>query len=146
MDTAGFGFFWNTWRYEGDRDFGFNLQGYVHQAKQMMPLFYVLQDLIGELPRLNALELTGCSSEMTAMAAALVEEKLGGVSLNLWQKWSDLLREARERGSEHITCFGDEFALNPWDNMDHEPSYSVWEDITLLEEAHHGRIKIDSYL
>lgn len=120
-----------------------SVQKYIYHAKQLVPLFYVLQNLIRELPRLNALGLTGCSLEMAAMVAALMNEKREGISVDVWQKWSVLLREAKEHGDEYTSCVRDGLWL---DCMDDDPSYSVWEDITLLEGIHHGRIKTDFYL
>ncbi len=108
-----------------------------------MPLFYVLQSLIRELPQLRLLELTGCSPEMEAMAAALMDAKRDAVPLDVSRRWSDLLREAKERGDDYTTCMGD--GLSPQDMVD-SVTYSVWKDITLLEEVHHGRLDIDPYL
>ncbi|KAL8916474.1 MAG: hypothetical protein Q9208_008506 [Pyrenodesmia sp. 3 TL-2023] len=142
-----FGCEYNIWRLQGGEDnFDFDTEGWVYQATHMMPLFYVLQGLIQQLPRLRLLKLdpTGCSSEMIAMIAALMDEKRKSVLLDVWQKWSDLLEEARKRrGSKDMAWCEDRLR---WIHLKNDMDYSVWEDISLLEDAHHGRIKIDSYL
>ncbi|KAL8906153.1 MAG: hypothetical protein Q9207_002186 [Kuettlingeria erythrocarpa] len=143
VNIADFGDFYSIYRFEDEATAQYGVKGYVYQATNMMPLFYVLESLIKELPQLRQLELRDCSPEMEAMAAALMDAKRESIPLDVPQQWSMLLREAKERGHDFPTCIGDD--LSPHD-MDDNRTYSAWKDITLLEEAHHGRLKVDPYL